>query len=52
MLFRSHLKKKVLKNESTEPEEMKVIDNRKMENLQEVYEKEYGRRESFLWKQR
>ncbi|MBQ6844242.1 MAG: hypothetical protein IJO60_06385 [Agathobacter sp.] len=46
------LKKKTVENENVEVEDFKVIDNRKMENLQQVYEKEYGRRESFLWKQR
>ena len=44
--------RKNLQEESGEQEEFKVIDNRKAENLREVYEKEYGRRESFLWKLR
>ena len=47
-----HLKKKALENEIVEAEEVRVVDTPKMENLQQVYEKEYGRRESFLWKQR
>lgn len=42
---------KELEKESAELEEFKVIEN-KPENLQEVYQREYGRRESFLWKQR
>ena len=36
--------------ELMETEEFKVIENSKSESLQEVYQKEYGRRESFLWK--
>lgn len=48
----SRLKKKEVEKEHTETEEFKVMDIRKTENLQQVYEKEYGRRESFLWKQR
>ena len=38
-------------NENAEVEEFKVMEN-KTQNLQEVYQKEYGRRESFLWKQK
>ena len=34
-----------------EKEYIKVLDN-KTQDLQEVYLKEYGRRESFLWKQK
>lgn len=37
-------------NENAE-EEFRVVEN-KSHNLQEVYKKEYGRRESFLWKQK
>ena len=48
----SKFSKEELENEITENEEFKVLDNRKLENLQEVYQKEYGRRESFLWKQK
>ena len=48
----SHLKKRVVKHEMMEPEDLKVADVHKAENLQQVYEKEYGRRESFLWRQR
>ena len=48
----SRLKKKEVEKETTEAEEFKVMDIHKAENLQQVYEKEYGRRESFLWKQR
>ena len=44
--------RKNLQEESGEQENFKVVDNRKAENLREVYEKEYGRRESFLWKLR
>lgn len=47
-----HLFEKELEKETTELEEFKVIDNQRSQNLQEVYQKEYGRRESFLWKQR
>lgn len=39
-------------HEIAELEEFKVLDDNKSQNLQEVYQKEYGRRESFLWKQR
>ncbi len=46
---------RLLENEqdkgNAETEEFEVIEN-KEQNLQEVYQKEYGRRESFLWKQR
>ena len=42
---------KKLEEESAELEEFRVVEN-KPENLQEVYLKEYGRRESFLWKQK
>ena len=46
---------RLVENESdkanAEAEEFKVIEN-KEQNLQEVYQKEYGRRESFLWKQK
>lgn len=38
-------------SENAEVEEFKVMEN-KAQNLQEVYQKEYGRRESFLWKQK
>lgn len=34
------------------PEEFKVVEEPRNERLQEIYLKEYGRRESFLWKQR
>lgn len=44
--------RKNLQEESGEQEDFKMVDNRKAENLREVYEKEYGRRESFLWKLR
>lgn len=43
---------KELEKETAELEEFKVMDSQKSQNLQEVYQKEYGRRESFLWKQR
>ena len=48
----SRLKKKETEKEHAETEEFKVMDICKTENLLQVYEKEYGRRESFLWKQR
>lgn len=38
--------------ENKEHPEYKVLDNRSKESLQDVYQKEYGKRESFLWKQR
>lgn len=38
--------------EPSEHEEFKVLDSSKKESLQDVYQKEYGKRESFLWKQR
>lgn len=44
--------KKELESEIAELEEFKILENNKSQNLQEVYQKEYGRRESFLWKQR
>lgn len=40
-----------LEKESAELEEIKVVDNRH-QDLNEVYIKEYGRREAFLWKQK
>lgn len=40
-----------LEKETAESEEFKVLDN-KTQNLQEIYQREYGRRESFLWKQK
>lgn len=43
---------KELEKETAELEELKALDNNKSQNLQEVYQREYGRRESFLWKQR
>jgi hypothetical protein len=48
----TYLKKAVVENEQFEVEEVLIRDNRKPESLQQVYEREYGRRESFLWKQR
>ena len=38
-----------LDKESADLEEYKVVEN-KPQSLKDVYEKEYGRRESFLWK--
>ena len=38
--------------EKNEHPEFKVLDNTKKTSLQEAYQKEYGRRESFLWKQK
>lgn len=40
-----------LEKETAESEEFKVLDN-KTQDIQEVYKREYGRRESFLWKQK
>ena len=48
----AYLKKAVLENEQVEAEEVKTTYDCRMESLQQVYEKEYGKRESFLWKQR
>ena len=48
----SRLKKRVLESENTEYEELETMCNQKTESLQQIYEREYGRRESFLWKQR
>lgn len=50
MSFHMLLKKK--EGEIAEQEALNVLDRNKTESLQEVYEREYGRRESFLWKQR
>ena len=33
-------------------EEWDVLEDSKSGSLQEIYQREYGRRESFLWKQR
>ena len=48
----SLLKKEAEMAEYAEQEEAVLAEERKPENLQEVYQKEYGKRESFLWKQR
>ena len=48
----SPLKKKEVEKEHVETDEFKVMNIYKAEDLQQVYEKEYGKRESFLWKQR
>ena len=40
---------KELEKESAELEELRVVEC-KTSDLQDVYRKEYGRRESFLWK--
>lgn len=45
-------KKKMVEHKQEENHEMKVTTNQTIGNLQELYEREYGRRESFLWKQR
>ena len=37
---------------SSENPEFKVLYNAKKTSLQEAYQKEYGRREAFLWKQK
>lgn len=42
---------KELDSEIAELEEFKVLGD-KSENLEQLYKKEYGKRESFLWKQR
>ncbi len=49
---KSKFAREEMESENAEHEEFKVLDNAKPQNLQEVYQKEYGRRESFLWKQR
>ena len=43
--------KREIKTEAVEQEELKT-NTKPNGNIQEMYEKEYGRRESFLWKQR
>lgn len=48
----SAVKKEAAEKTGIEQDEFKVLDNTKKENLQDVYQKEYGKRESFLWKQR
>lgn len=48
----SSLRKKRLEHENAEYEEFEMMDSPKNESLQQIYEREYGRRESFLWKQR
>ena len=47
-----HLKKVALEDEHSEAEEARTMVDCKMESIQQVYEKEYGKRELFLWKQR
>ena len=44
--------KREMKAEAVEPEEAKANNHKPSGNVQEMYQKEYGRRESFLWKQR
>lgn len=48
----SAVEKDVGEKEGAEQVEFKVLDNRAKESLQDVYQKEYGKRDSFLWKQR
>ena len=48
---KSRVLEKESDNETAEVEEFKVLEN-KTQNLQEVYQREYGRRETFLWKQK
>ena len=38
--------------ETVEQKEFVVLDYTKKDNLQEIYQKEYGKRELFLWRQR
>ncbi len=47
----ARLERKEPEEDKHENDEFRVIDSSKP-SLQEVYQKEYGRRESFLWKQR
>lgn len=47
---RSGVQKKGEEKEFTVQSEFKVVDNTKTENPQDVYQKEYGKRESFLWR--
>lgn len=53
---RKNRKSNTLKRETnvseTEQEEFKVVNEVTIESLKDVYQKEYGKRESFLWKQR
>ena len=44
------VKEKENGKENNEHPEFKVLDNAKKTSLQEAYQKEYRRRESFLWK--
>ena len=49
---KAKLLKKETKEEHKEPETFGLVMNEKERSVQEVYEKEYRRRESFLWKLR
>lgn len=49
---RKNNKPEILKAEKEDGEEFKIIEEPHNEMLQEIYEREYARRESFLWKQR
>ena len=46
---KEHLIKSEIENENQESEEFKVLDNR-TQSLLDAYQKEYRKRESFLWK--
>lgn len=46
----SAVERDVGEKEGAEAVEFKVLDSTKKESLQDVYQKEYGKRESFLWK--
>ena len=46
---KERLSEREIKNENQETEEFKVIDSR-TQNLLDAYQKEYRKRESFLWK--
>ena len=46
---KERLSEREIENENQETEEFKVIDNR-TQSLLDAYQKEYRKRESFLWK--
>ena len=48
----AEIKEKEDEVQENQAPQFKVLDNTKKTNLQETYQKEYGRRESFLWKQK
>jgi len=49
---RTNIVRKEIESEPEDFQELTAQESRSQENLQEVYQKEYGKRELFLWKQR